>query len=254
MSRIIAIIQARMGSERLYGKVMKDLIGSPMLSHVYERVARSRRIDETVIAIPTTPENDCLASLCREHHWKYFRGPEYDVLDRFYQAAIAFHADTIIRITSDCPLVDHELIDKITGEFTRSAAAPDYMSNCNPRRTYPRGLDIEVIRFSALEKSWREDYSHTLREHVTQYILQNPKKFRIAGSMAEKNHSALRWTVDTREDYELVKKIYENFGHNAFTWGDALSLVRDHPGLSAINAHIQQKEIRREPQILPRVR
>jgi spore coat polysaccharide biosynthesis protein SpsF len=250
MSNIVAIIQARMGSERFYGKVMMDLIGSPMLCHVHDRVARSRLVDDIVVAIPTTPENDCLKNLCEQHRWNCFRGSEYDVLDRFYHASNAFHADTIVRITSDCPLIDPGLIDRVIAEFMHSAPVPDYLSNCIPQRTYPRGLDTEVIRFAALEKSWREDYNRALREHVTQYILQNPYKFSIAGSMDTENNSALRWTVDTREDYELVKSIYQYFGNNTFSWRDALELVRQNPRLSAVNAHIKQKEIPRGKQAI----
>jgi spore coat polysaccharide biosynthesis protein SpsF len=232
-----------MGSTRLPGKVMKDLIGLPMISHIVQRVNRARLIDEVVIAIPETKQNDCLKELCEYNNWNVFRGSEEDVLDRFYHAAIDYHADNIVRITADCPLIDHELIDTVIRKFKKSDSVPDYISNCVPLRTYPRGLDTEVIRFAALEKSWRGDTNPAFREHVTQYILHNPEMFVIAGSIDKTDNSSLRWTVDTPEDLTLITKIYNYFGNNLFSWRDVLKLVRDHPELTAINAHIKQKEI-----------
>ena len=252
MSKTLAIIQARMGSIRLPEKVMKDLIGLPMISHVVQRVNRAHLIDEVVVAIPETKQNDCLKELCEYNNWNVFRGSEDDVLDRYYHASLAYHADIIVRITADCPLIDPELIDKVIYEFNNANVVPDYMSNCIPLRTYPRGLDTEVISFAALEKSWCEDTNPAFREHVTQYILHNPKMFVIAGSTDKKDNSSLRWTVDTPEDLTLITKIYNYFGNNLFSWRDVLKLVKDHPELTTINAHIKQKEILCRPHPLLR--
>jgi spore coat polysaccharide biosynthesis protein SpsF len=242
MDKIVAIIQARMGSERLHGKVMKNLIGFPMLVHVVQRVARSRLIDEIVLAIPESPENDCLLDLCDFYHWNCYRGSEEDVLDRYYNASKMCHADIIVRITSDCPLIDPELMDKTINKI-KSTRGIDYVSNCCPQRTYPRGLDTEIIRFCALEKSWHEDKNLLSREHVTRYVVRNPDKFIIEGVMDEENNSMLRWTVDTEEDFALITEIYNHFGNNLFSWKDALNFIRDNPSLNAINAHIPQKEV-----------
>ncbi|MDD1694732.1 MAG: hypothetical protein LUQ71_08410, partial [Methanoregula sp.] len=129
MKKTVAIIQARMGSTRFPGKVMKNIIGFPMVSHVVQRVSRSHLINEVVVAIPETQENDCLQELCEYNRWNLFRGSEDDVLDRFYRAACAYDADIIVRITSDCPLIDPELIDNVIDEFIKAHPTPDYMSN-----------------------------------------------------------------------------------------------------------------------------
>jgi spore coat polysaccharide biosynthesis protein SpsF len=243
MTEIIAIVQARMGSTRLPGKVIMNLIGKPMLFHELSRIARAKRISSIVIATSTLPLDDCIVNFCKESDWHYFRGSESDVLDRYYQCAMQFDADIIVRLTADCPLIEPKIIDKVVGEFIDKSPNVDYVSNIIPQRTFPQGLDTEVLSFSALERSWTEDKNPALREHVTQYILRNPDKFRLAGVMNDRDVSSLRWTVDTKEDFQLVNEIYSFFGHNRFSWYDVLDLIEKKPELRLINQNIRQKEV-----------
>jgi len=243
MTEIIAIVQARMGSTRLPGKVMMNLIGKPMLAHELSRIARSKRISSIVVATTTSHSDDCIVDLCKEHDWHFFRGSEPDVLDRYYQCAKQFSADIIIRLTADCPLIEPTIIDRVVGEFIHKSPNVDYVSNIIPQRTFPQGLDTEVMSYSALERSWIEDTNPALREHVTQYILRNPDKFKVAGVMNDHDLSNLRWTVDTKEDFNLVNEIYSFFGHNQFSWYDVLDLMNKKPELRLINQNIRQKEV-----------
>ena len=243
MTKIIAIVQARMGSTRLPGKVMLDLIGKPMLFHELERVARSKCITSFVVATTNSPVDDVIVLLCKEYDWQYFRGNEHDVLDRYYQSAKQFGAEIVVRLTADCPLIDPVIVDSVIKKFLSHLPDVDYASNFIPRRTFPRGLDTEVFSFNALEKSWNEDNNPAFREHVTQYILHNPEKFRITGTMNECDLSRLRWTVDTKEDFEFVNEVYSFFGDNHFSWYDVLNLIDKKPELKDINAHIQQKTV-----------
>lgn len=243
MTKIIAIVQARMGSTRLPGKVMLDLIGKPMLLHELERVGRSKCITSFVVATTNSPVDDVIVLLCKEHGWQYFRGNEHDVLDRYYQSAKQFGADIIVRLTADCPLIDPVIVDRVIKKLLSHFPDVDYASNFIPRRTFPRGLDTEVFSFNALEKSWNEDNNPAFREHVTQYILHNPEKFRITGIMNECDLSRLRWTVDTKEDFRFVTEVYSFFGNNHFSWYDVLNLIDKKPELKDINTHIQQKTV-----------
>jgi spore coat polysaccharide biosynthesis protein SpsF len=243
MTEIIAIVQARMGSTRLPGKVMMNLIGKSMLFHELSRIARAKRISSIIVATTTSRSDDCIVDLCKEHDWHYFRGSEPDVLDRYFQCAKQFGADSIIRLTADCPLIEPTIIDRVVEEFTNKSPNVDYVSNIIPKRTYPQGLDTEVMSFSALERSWIEDKNPALREHVTQYILRNPDKFKVAGVMNDRDISNLRWTVDTKEDFQLINEIYSFFGHNQFSWYDVLDLMNKKPELPLINQNIRQKEV-----------
>ncbi len=241
--RIIAIIQARIGSTRLPGKVLKELIGEPMLIHVHNRVSRSTLIDDVIIATTDQRQDDIIAELCREEKWLWYRGSENDVLDRYYQAAKNFKGDIITRITSDCPIIDPSIIDKVLQKFTELHPSLDYVSNIFPERTFPQGLDTEAIRFRALERAWKDDNNPALREHVTQYILKNPLKFKILNITNPLDLSFHRWTVDTPEDFSLIQNIYEHFGHNRFTWIEVLEYLEKNPCLMEINKHIRQKVV-----------
>jgi spore coat polysaccharide biosynthesis protein SpsF len=241
MTEIIAIVQARMGSTRLPGKVMMNLIGKPMLVHELSRIARSKWVSSLVVATTTSHSDDCIVDMCKEHDCQFFRGSEPDVLDRYYQCAKQFGADSVIRLTADCPLIEPTIIDRVVEEFIHKSPYVDYVSNIIPQRTFPQGLDTEVMSFSALERSWIEDKNPALREHVTQYILRNPDKFKVAGVMNDRDVSNLRWTVDTKEDFQLVNEIYSYFGHNHFSWNDVLNLLEMKPELNLINGHIEQK-------------
>ena len=238
--KVVAIIQARMGSTRLPGKVLLDLAGEPMLARVVARVRRARRVDEVLVATTTETPDDALAALCAERGWLCFRGSETDVLDRYYQAASGRGAEVVVRITSDCPLIDPAVIDAaIEGRELQQA---DYCANVL-RRTYPRGLDVEVFIFAALETAWREDDKPEWREHVTQFILRHPERFGLTNMSHDEDHSDRRWTVDTPEDFELMEKIYGHFGHDEFSWQEVLALLALHPQWNEINRHIEQKKV-----------
>lgn len=240
---IIAIIQARMGSSRLPGKALKELIGEPMLVHIHNRVSRCNLINDIVIATTDLKKDDVIVELCQKNDWLFYRGSENDVLDRYYQAAKAFQGDIITRITSDCPIIDPSIIDMVLQKFIGSSKLPDYASNIFPRRTFPQGLDTEVMSYRALEKAWKEDDNPAFREHVTQYILKNVPRFDIISIAHEVDLSYHRWTVDTPADFTLINVIYEHFGHDRFAWTDVLNYLDQHPNLSEINRHIRQKVI-----------
>ncbi len=243
MNDVIAIVQARMGSTRLPGKVLLDLAGKPMLVRDIERIQRATKIDDIVIATTKKPEDDKIITMCLEYGWKFFRGSENDLLDRYYQAAREYHAKIIVRITSDCPLIEPAIVDRIIEKFVTLETEVDYVSNIFPIRTYPRGLDTEVMSISALEKCWNEDMNPQFREHVTEYILDNPNHFRIFEINHEKDLSSMRWTVDTQEDLDFVRCVYHHFGDRCFSWTDVLTLLNNNPKLQDINKHIKQKVV-----------
>lgn len=238
--KTVVIIQARLGSSRLPGKVLLDLAGEPMLAHAVARCRRARAIDEVVVATPAGPANQPLADLCASRGWPLFQGSEDDVLDRYHGAAVAAGADTVVRVTSDCPLIEPEVIDLIVEAFREKGV--DYASNTIGPRTFPRGLDVEVMSFHALERAWREDANPAWREHVTPFIYRNPNQFTLHAVVNEIDLSHLRWTVDTPEDMALIQRIYSHFGHNRFSWREVLRLCEQHPEWLAINQEVQQKE------------
>jgi spore coat polysaccharide biosynthesis protein SpsF len=239
---IHCIIQARAGSTRLPGKVLIPILGKPMLQQVVERVAQSRLIDKIIIATTDNPQDDSIAALCEDHQWQYYRGSENDVLDRYYQAAQQTSATVIVRITSDCPLIDPTVLDLVVASFVSVTPAADYVSNTMVR-TYPRGLDTEVFSFSALERAWIEDKAPNWREHVTPYIHQQPKLFRLHSVVNPVDYSHYRLTVDTPADMDLIQQIYQFFGENSFTWHDVLKILAQHPDWVQINADVEQKSL-----------
>jgi spore coat polysaccharide biosynthesis protein SpsF len=240
---IAAIIQARMGSTRLPGKVLMDLAGEPILARVVNRTRRARTLDTVVVATTVQPADDAIAALCVEREWPCFRGTDEDVLDRYYHAAIAHRADVVVRITSDCPLIEPEIVDQVVREFMELQPDVDYACNVLPQRTFPRGLETEVMRFDVLARAWSEDTNAGWREHVTPYLQRRPDLFRIHGVTNDVDLSHMRWTVDTREDLTFVRCIYEHFGHDSFCWQDVLAVLGEHPEWSEINRHVQQKVV-----------
>jgi len=234
---VTVIIQARMGSSRLPGKILMDLAGKPSLYHVYHRSAAASQVDKVVIATSVSPEDDQVEAFCRLYDIECFRGSENDVLDRFYQAALnagASKGDVIVRITGDCPVIDPEILDDVVyglegGEF-------DYCSNAF-ERSYPDGLDAEAMTFETLEYVWKNATWQSEREHVTSYINRNRNEFRISHLKFDEDLSELRWTVDYEDDYLFMKKLYEALysEDRVFLMEDILDYLKEHPELQTIN-------------------
>ena len=241
--KAVAIVQARLGSTRLPGKVLLDLAGEPMLVRDMDRLSRAETLDEVVVATTVEPADEAIVDLCQERGWPCFRGSEKDVLDRYYRAAQEYQADAVVRITSDCPLIEPQVVDQVVKAFLERQPELDYASNTAPERTFPRGLDTEVMRFDALERAWREDDDPAWREHVTPYIRRHPERFQTYGVLNDEDLSRMRWTVDTPEDLAFVRRIYEHFGHDQFSWHEVLALLDRHPEWLAINRDVQQKAI-----------
>ncbi len=230
-----------MGSTRLPGKVLADIGGQPMLWRVLERTRAAREIHEIIVATSTQPADDEIAAFCSAHRCPCFRGSEMDVLDRYYQAALEYGADAIVRITSDCPLIDPEIIDQTVCAFLKQQ--PDYASNAL-ELTYPLGLDTEVIARSALDRAWRVAAATYQRVHVTPYIYENPGDFNILSVTGEIDYGGYRWTVDTPEDLEFVRAVYAHMKGDLFTWRDVIALLEQNPELVEINRAIVQKAVR----------
>jgi spore coat polysaccharide biosynthesis protein SpsF len=235
--KITAIIQARMDSTRLPGKVTEIISGRPMLWHIINRVKQAKLVNEIIIATTTKEVDEQIAKVSKDSGVKSFAGSENDVLDRFYQAVKKYNADAIVRITADCPVVDPRIMDKVIERYMKGDC--DYAANVL-KRTYPDGLDLEVFSFISLEKAWNEAKLASEREHVTPYILKNPDKFKIAIVENKVNLSDLRWSVDEKADLDLVRQIYKHLykeGH-IFYMEDILELLERHPELKQINEGI----------------
>jgi spore coat polysaccharide biosynthesis protein SpsF len=243
MSRVVAIVQARMSSTRLPGKVLMDIAGMSMLARSVRRLSRAKSLSEVVVATTIEKSDDPIVEQCEINGWKYFRGSQEDVLDRYHSAATSFRADSVVRITSDCPMIDPGMVDAVLDEYFKWEGDVDYLSNMIPRRTYPRGLDTEVFTFDALDLAWKQDTDPSLREHVTQYILRHPDTFRIRGIMNDIDYSSMRWTVDTPEDLRFARTVLENFQNDQFTWKEIVEFLQARPEILEINKEIRQKAL-----------
>jgi spore coat polysaccharide biosynthesis protein SpsF len=237
-----AIVQARMGSTRLPGKVLMDLGGETVLGRVVRRLSRAARVQEVVIATPSCTNDDAITIECQRLGVACFRGPEHDVLARYVGAAERFGCELIVRITSDCPLIDPEIVDEVIQSRIEKRA--DLACNDLPA-TFPRGLDVEVFTLEALRKVQALATENYQREHVTPVFYERQDNFRIASVQAERDYSLYRWTVDTAEDLHLIREIYAQFANDDhFGWRAVLELVQHRPELARINAHIAQKPLR----------
>ncbi|MGD0212631.1 MAG: glycosyltransferase family protein [Terriglobales bacterium] len=240
--RVVAIIQARMGSTRLPGKVLKDLGGETVLARVVKRTRRAILLDEVVVATSVLPADDAIVRECESLKVACFRGDELDVLDRYYRAAQKFAADAIVRITSDCPLIDPELIDATIRSGLDQRA--DYASNALIEM-YPRGLGVEVCTVNALARAWSDGKENYQRTHVTPYLYENQELFKVVSIIGEADYSKYRWTLDTPEDLELIRAIYQHFGNrDSIRWIEVLDLMEARPDLAALNSHVRQKALR----------
>ena len=238
--KTVAIIQARVGSTRLPGKVLRDVGGRTMIERVVERLARSRTIDQVVVVTTSKLEDHALVEFCHARNWSVFAGNEHDVLTRYVDAAHEYSADRIVRITSDCPLIDPVLVDETVDLFS-SSINNEYACNFYPRRHFPRGLDCEVLTRQTLKRLDRLAIEPRYREHVTLYAYRNAWQFTIASVCCERDWSHLRWTVDTEEDLQLVNAIYEHFGNSEFSWKQVIDAYSTHPLWLDINRHCIQK-------------
>lgn len=236
----VLIIQARMSSTRLPGKVLKDIQGAPMLNWVVERCKSAKNVSSVVIATSTNREDDQLEEWCLKNRVPICRGSLEDVLDRYYQCALRHHAENVIRVTSDCPFIDPGIIDGTIGLLEQGY---DYCSNTREPRTYPRGLDVEAMSMKTLERAWREDHDPRWREHVTPYIYRHPELFKIGGIANDEDLSDIRVTVDTFEDLQFVNLIAQEIGDHTFTWKTMVSTVRRHPEWMILNSQISQKVV-----------
>jgi glutamate-1-semialdehyde 2,1-aminomutase len=237
--KTVAIVQARMGSIRLPGKVMRPICGVPLIALLLERLAKSRRIDQIVLATSNDARNDSLAKCVRELGHVVYQGSEHDVLDRFYQAAVEVGADVVVRITGDCPLIDPVLVDDVIGRFVESGA--DYACNTSPP-TYPDGLDTEVFSYQVLKSAWTQAKSAHEREHVTPFI-RDSKQFICVNHANGTDVSTERWTVDEPEDFDLVTRIFESFyPRRDFSWIEALALRADHQEWFMTNRHLTRNQ------------
>ena len=257
--RTVAIVQGRMSSSRLPGKILLDIAGGPMLARVVERARRSRTLDLVAVATTNDPSDDPVEVFCRARDYPVLRGDMFDVLDRYYQAARRFEAETVVRITADCPAIDPALIDETVGLINEYF---DFVCNRLPppwRRTFPIGLDVEACTFAALERAWKEADQKFQREHVMPYFYEgippealapgsaqisqsiSPRGFRVALLHHHPDYGSLRWTVDTPEDLELMRRIFSHFGTDDFSWQDVLALQQREPGLFAVNAAVTHK-------------
>ncbi|MEH2199671.1 glycosyltransferase family protein [Nostoc sp.] len=245
--RIVAIIQARMGSTRLPGKVMKQLCGQTVMAHVICRVQASPLVDEVVVATTTSLVDDVIVAEAERCGVKWFRGSEEDVLERYYLAAKKYSADVVVRVTSDCPLFDSEVLSQMLEYFkteTVEGLKIDYLSNCL-NRSYPRGLDAEVFTYEVLEKAFEKAQKPYEREHVTPYIYEHPEKFSLHNQTNDEDISHYRLTLDTEDDWILIESIYTNLYEDSeiFSTEEVISLFKEKPELATLNTHIQQKEI-----------
>ena len=236
---VVTIIQARMGSTRLPGKVLMDIGGQTMLARVVRRASRATLVNQTVVATTTLSEDDVIVRECGS--LGVFRGSPIDVLDRYCRAQRKFGADVIVRITADCPFIDPEVINHVVYAFLERDI--DYASN-TIYRSYPRGLDIEVMTSKALLSAEMGANQHLEREHVTPFIYMHPDRFRLYPVYRTEDDSDNRWTVDTSEDLAFARAVYSLFGNqDDFRWMDVLGALKDHPEIVALNAQIRQKSL-----------
>lgn len=237
--KVVAIVQARMGSTRFPNKVMQPILGTPMIELLLSRLSRAQRIDQIILATSEDPRNQPMVDHVRELGYAVYQGSEQDVLDRYYQAARLAKADVVVRITGDCPLIDPAVVDSVIAAF--AAGGVDYACNTSPP-TYPDGLDTEVFSFAALETAWRDAKQPYEREHVTPYLRESGR-FRILNQPYMKDHSGPRWTVDEPEDFQVIRAVFEHF-HPVihFSWLEVLELQRAKPELFEANRHLIRNE------------
>lgn len=241
--KAVIIVQARMSSSRLPGKILKKVLGKPLLEYQIERLKKVQLADMIVVATTLNGADRAITNLCDHLMIPYFCGSETDVLARYYETALTYQADLIIRVTSDCPLIDPCIIDQVIQFYLDFQIKYDYVSNCL-QRTFPRGMDIEVLPFTILAQAFDQATKSADREHVTPFIYRQPNRYRLGHVKYHKDVSHYRWTVDTPQDFKLIEKIIEKIypENPSFTLEDCLRLLQIHPEWSDINKTIKQKQ------------
>lgn len=244
--KVVCLVQARVGSTRLPGKILKEICGKTILHHEIDRLKKCKEIDEIVIATTDKEDDDKIVNEAKKLSVKYFRGSENDVLSRFYYSAKENNADIIVRVTSDCPCIDFEILDKMLIYFKEKYKEKqvDYLSN-TIKRTYPRGYDIEIFTFSALEKSYINAEKEYEREHVTPYIYDKTNNFLKLSFENKDDYSEYRVTLDTIEDFIVIKNIFENlyYKNPYFKLNDVVQYLNNNLHIVDINKHIEQKKL-----------
>jgi spore coat polysaccharide biosynthesis protein SpsF len=242
--KTLIIVQARMTSTRLPGKVLKKVLGKTLLEYLAERLRRVELADGFVIATTTNDTDEPIVAMCRQLQVPCTRGSELDVLSRYYEATCLHAADVVVRVTSDCPLIDPAVIDHAIRFYHEHRSQYDYVSNALTQ-SYPYGMATEVFSFKVLEEAHREATAEPEREHVTPFLYTHPERYRVGHVVHPENLSHHRWTVDTPEDLELVTRITEAlYPHKPeFNMQDILALLEKHPDWVEINAHVHQKKL-----------
>ncbi len=238
--KVVTMIQARMSSTRLPQKVMLSLCGKPLLYRMYERVKRAHYSGEVVVITSRNKTDDPIAELCKEYDIPVYRGHLSDLLDRHYKAARKYKADAVVKVPSDCPLIDPSVVDKVIRNFVENNDKYDYVSNLHPA-TYPDGNDVEIMSFEAIEKAWREAEKDFEREHTTPYMWEHPNLFGIGNVEWETGadySSTHRWTIDYEEDYVFIRSVYEELYDTKPWFGihEILDLLKEKPYLNSINS------------------
>lgn len=241
--RTLIIVQARMSSTRLPGKVLKTVLGKPLLEYQIERLQHVQNADDVVVATTINPADDPIVEFCQASQTQFYRGSEDDVLSRYYGAAQQFKADTVVRVTSDCPLIDPKVVEQVIRTYLQDFPSYDYVSNCLSR-TYPRGMDTEVFSMQLLREIDQAATAQADREHVTPFIYHHPHSYKLGEVRYFDDQSHHRWTVDTTEDFMLVCQMLENLYPRLpnFSLEDCLELHRQNPEWVNINSEIKQKQ------------
>lgn len=245
-------VQARMGSTRLPGKVMRLVQERPLLDYLLERLGQVKEADAIAVLTTIHPNDDEIVEFCEKKKIPCYRGPEEDVLARFYKTALQRKPDAIVRITADCPLIDPDIVDLVIKTYREWYPIYDYISN-TLQSTYPRGLDTEIFSLQALDHAFNNAQKPEEREHVTVYMYQHPQIFNLLNISSPLSLGHHRWTVDTIEDFTLIRLILTHlYPYNPnFRLKDILELLRQNPDWEKINAHVKQKVLPPEESMTP---
>ena len=233
-----AIIQARMGSTRLPGKVLKNIGEKPLLLHMIERVRKSKKLDKIIVATSILEKDNVIEDFCKENNIDYFRGSESDVLQRYYECAKSYSLDIVVRLTADCPLIDFFMIDKCLEDFNANPELSYYANTCPTNlSTYPNGSDIEIFSFNALEKANALENSLEGREHVTHYMCREKEVFKTGMLKNSQDWSKYRYTIDNREDFEVISFLFDEINKKKIdgTTQEIVKILDEHPDIRALN-------------------